>query len=112
MVTATDPPPSGAYWADGGIVAAGAAAVSPVDHAIIVGDGVFETLKVIDGMPEDTVAPNVIISGLMRRMNKRIYQCDVPHQSRVEGSAGLVRLRLFRLATRCFVQTVAAAMRR
>ena len=51
MVTTTDPPPSGAYWADGGIVAAGAAAVSPVDHAIIVGDGVFETLKVIDGVP-------------------------------------------------------------
>ena len=36
---------------DGEIVAAGVAAVSPVDHAIIVGDGVFETLKVIDGMP-------------------------------------------------------------
>ena len=45
------PPPSGAYWVDGEIVAAGVAAVSPVDHAIIVGDGVFETLKVIDGMP-------------------------------------------------------------
>ena len=45
------PPPSGAYWADGGIVQAGAAAVSPVDHAVIVGDGVFETLKVVDGVP-------------------------------------------------------------
>ncbi|MCS5678563.1 MAG: aminotransferase class IV [Acidimicrobiales bacterium] len=45
------PPPSGAYWVDGEIVAAGVAAVSPVDHAIIVGDGVFETLKVIDGTP-------------------------------------------------------------
>ena len=45
------PPPSGAYWVDGEIVAAGVAAISPVDHAIIVGDGVFETLKVIDGVP-------------------------------------------------------------
>jgi len=51
MVAAADPPPSGAYWADGGIVAAGARAVSPVDHAIIVGDGVFETLKVTSGVP-------------------------------------------------------------
>ncbi|MEE2630727.1 MAG: aminotransferase class IV [Actinomycetota bacterium] len=51
MVTAADPPPSGAYWAQGGIVAAGSAAVSPVDHAIIVGDGVFETLKVVSGVP-------------------------------------------------------------
>jgi branched-chain amino acid aminotransferase len=32
-------------------VQAGAAAVSPVDHAVIVGDGVFETLKVVDGVP-------------------------------------------------------------
>ncbi|SVE22169.1 uncharacterized protein METZ01_LOCUS475023, partial [marine metagenome] len=32
----SSPPPSGAHWADGGIVAAGAAAVSPVDHAVIV----------------------------------------------------------------------------
>ena len=47
----TSPPPSGAYWADGGIVAAGAAAVSPIDHAVIVGDGVFETLKVVNGTP-------------------------------------------------------------
>ena len=47
----SSPPPSGAYWADGGIVPAGAAAVSPVDHAVIVGDGVFETLKVVNGTP-------------------------------------------------------------
>ena len=47
----SSPPPPGAHWADGGIVAAGAAAVSPVDHAIIVGDGVFETLKVVNGVP-------------------------------------------------------------
>ena len=44
-------PPPGAYWVDGEIVAAGVAAVSPVDHASIVGDGVCETLKVGDGVP-------------------------------------------------------------
>ena len=47
----SSPPPSGAYWVDGGLVAAGTAAVSPVDHAVIVGDGVFETLKVVNGTP-------------------------------------------------------------
>ena len=51
MDGASSPPPPGAYWVDGEIVAAGVAAVSPVDHAIIVGDGVFETLKVVDGVP-------------------------------------------------------------
>ena len=47
----SSPSPPGAYWVDGEIVAAGVAAVSPVDHAIIVGDGVFEPLKVVDGVP-------------------------------------------------------------
>tara|TARA_B100000949_G_scaffold147725_1_gene129740 strand:- start:140 stop:988 length:849 start_codon:yes stop_codon:yes gene_type:complete len=47
----SSPSPPGAYWVNGEIVAAGVAAVSPVDHAIIVGDGVFETLKVVDGVP-------------------------------------------------------------
>ena len=47
----SSPSPPGAYWVDGEIVAAGVAAVSPVAHAIIVGDGVFETLKVVDGVP-------------------------------------------------------------
>ncbi len=51
MGSVASPPPSGAYWVDGAIVAAGTAAVSPVDHAIIVGDGVFETLKVVNGVP-------------------------------------------------------------
>ena len=47
----SSPSPPGAYWVDGEIVAGGVAAVSPIDHAIIVGDGVFETLKVVDGVP-------------------------------------------------------------
>ena len=51
MDGASFPPPPGAYWVGGEIVAAGVAAVSPIDHAIIVGDGVFETLKVVDGVP-------------------------------------------------------------
>ena len=51
MKCVSSPPPPGAYWVNGEIVAAGVAAVSPVDHAIIVGDGVFETLKVVDGVP-------------------------------------------------------------
>ena len=51
MDGASSPSPPGAYWVGGEIVAAGVAAVSPIDHAIIVGDGVFETLKVVDGVP-------------------------------------------------------------
>ena len=39
----------GVCWVDGQIVDAGDGSVSAMDHSIVVGDGVFETLKVVDG---------------------------------------------------------------
>ena len=41
----------GACWVNGEIVDPLAGSVSAVDHGIVVGDGVFETLKVVNGVP-------------------------------------------------------------
>src|SRR5690606_26035653 len=52
--TMADPaPPSlqGLVWLDGEVVESHRARVSPLDHGFTVGDGVFETMKVIDGTP-------------------------------------------------------------
>ena len=38
-------------WLDGAVVDADAAKVSVFDHGLTVGDGVFETAKVLDGVP-------------------------------------------------------------
>jgi branched-chain amino acid aminotransferase len=38
-------------WLDGALVPATDAGVSPFDHGLLVGDGVFETLRVYDGVP-------------------------------------------------------------
>lgn len=38
-------------WLDGRLVRVADAAVSPFDHGMTVGDGVFETLKVVEGSP-------------------------------------------------------------
>lgn len=38
-------------WIDGRMVPAGEARVSPFDHGLLTGDGVFETLIVYDGQP-------------------------------------------------------------
>jgi len=38
-------------WVNGAMVAADEARVSPFDHGLLVGDGVFETLRVYDGVP-------------------------------------------------------------
>jgi branched-chain amino acid aminotransferase len=39
----------GAVWIDGTICDAADAVISPFDHSVTVGDGIFETLKIIDG---------------------------------------------------------------
>jgi branched-chain amino acid aminotransferase len=38
-------------WLDGELVDAATARVSPFDHGLLVGDGVFETVRVYDGRP-------------------------------------------------------------
>jgi branched-chain amino acid aminotransferase len=38
-------------WLDGAVVSADEARVSPFDHGLLVGDGVFETLRVYAGVP-------------------------------------------------------------
>lgn len=38
-------------WLNGALVSVNDAKISPFDHGLTVGDGVFETLKVIDGVP-------------------------------------------------------------
>jgi branched-chain amino acid aminotransferase len=38
-------------WLDGDLVDAARARISPFDHGLLVGDGVFETIRVYDGVP-------------------------------------------------------------
>jgi branched-chain amino acid aminotransferase len=50
-MTRGDRPSGGAVWINGALVAPAEAVVSVFDHGFTVGDGVFETLKVISGQP-------------------------------------------------------------
>ena len=43
--------PEGLVWLDGSLVDASEATVSVFDHGLTVGDGVFDTLKAVDGRP-------------------------------------------------------------
>ncbi len=38
-------------WVNGRLAAAGSLAVSPVDHGLVVGDGAFETVELVNGLP-------------------------------------------------------------
>ena len=53
-----------------------------------------------------TLAPNIIISGLLARRGCRIYNTPVPHQGRTTGTVSIVKWKLWKLAARAFVQTI------
>ena len=38
-------------WVDGSLVGPGESSVAALDHGITVGDGVFETMKIVDALP-------------------------------------------------------------
>ena len=51
MVPAEPQDPVGVNWANGRILGPGEAAIQATDHSVVVGDGVFETTGVLDGVP-------------------------------------------------------------
>lgn len=60
-------------------------------------------------LPEDTFAPNVILSGLAIRQGLRIYEHSVPYRPRATGSVSIGSWRLWWAAMKSFHQTVRAA---
>ncbi len=62
---------------------------------------------IIDRIPADTFAPNVIISGALARAGTRIGNLPVPHQGRRTGSVSIVKWKLWKAAFRSFGQALA-----
>lgn len=60
----------------------------------------------IQQIPENTVAPNVIISGALGRARCRIYDHRVPHNKRRTGQVSIANWKLLKLAVRAFWQTI------
>jgi glycosyltransferase involved in cell wall biosynthesis len=64
----------------------------------------------VETLPDDLFAPNVILSGLAVREGLRIWQTSVPHQGRRHGGGSLVSLgKIARTAMRSLRQTLAVA---
>jgi len=57
-------------------------------------------------LPDDAIAPNVIISGLAGYARLRIFQTEVRDVGAPVGSAGLAKFKLWRVAARSFVQVL------
>lgn len=62
--------------------------------------------RIVDRIPPDTFAPNIIISGAAALWRARILNLAVPHEGRRTGSVSIVKWKLWRAACRSFLQTV------
>lgn len=61
---------------------------------------------IVERLPADTFAPNVIISGAVAMGRWRIANEPVPHQGRRTGKVSIVKWRLWKAAARSLVQTI------
>jgi dolichol-phosphate mannosyltransferase len=62
--------------------------------------------KIIRHIPNDTFAPNVIISGILSRSKARIYEYSVPHETRRTGKVSITKWKLWKSAVKSFWQTL------
>ncbi|NUQ61741.1 MAG: glycosyltransferase family 2 protein [Pirellulales bacterium] len=66
-----------------------------------------EVLKpIVARIPDDTFAPNVIISGAFARWGARIANIPVPYEGRKTGTVSIVKWKLWKAAMRSFWQTL------
>jgi glycosyltransferase involved in cell wall biosynthesis len=57
-------------------------------------------------IPDDTFAPNLIISGIANIRKMRIKQLDVVHHNRETGEVSIKKWKLFKAAFKSFLQTM------
>ena len=62
--------------------------------------------EIIAALPDDSFAPNIIISGALASSGARICNCPVPHEGRRTGSVSIVKWRLWKAALKSFRQTL------
>ncbi|MEW5818725.1 MAG: glycosyltransferase family 2 protein [Cyanobacteriota bacterium] len=57
-------------------------------------------------IPEDTFAPNVILTGIASNKKFRIYEIPVSYKLRTTGEVSIKKWKLFKVAARSFMQTI------
>lgn len=57
-------------------------------------------------IPENTFAPNLIVTGMASRKKMRVYQANISHQPRQSGEVSIRKFRLLKAAIKSFLQTI------
>ncbi len=62
--------------------------------------------RIIDKLPDNIFAPNIIISGAFSRAHLRILNIPIPHLPRQTGKVSIIKLKLVKAAMKAFMQTM------
>ena len=62
--------------------------------------------EIYNMIPENTFAPNVIISGMAARKHMRFYEMPVPQHDRTTGEVSIKKWKLLKAAFKSFWQTI------
>lgn len=62
--------------------------------------------QIVDQIPADTFAPNVIISGVLCKSGLRTYEHPVFHENRKTGRVSIVKWKIWKSAAKSFWQTL------
>ncbi|MCH2110670.1 MAG: glycosyltransferase family 2 protein [Polyangiaceae bacterium] len=65
-----------------------------------------ELEQVIQHIPDNTFAPNVLISGGFSKGSRRVLNIAIPHHDRETGQVSIVKWGLWKAAIRSFFQTI------
>ena len=65
--------------------------------------------SIYSAIPENTFAPNVIISGMTAKTRLRFFEMPVPQKDRQTGEVSIKKWKLLKAAMKSFAQTVAFA---
>lgn len=61
---------------------------------------------IVERIPDDTFAPNVIISGVLSRSRRPLKNIPVPHEGRRTGTVSIMKWKLWRAAFKSLRQTM------
>ena len=57
-------------------------------------------------IPEDTFAPNLVVSGFVSKNKLNVFQYPIPHQNRETGEVSIKKWKLFKAAFISMIQTI------
>ncbi len=61
---------------------------------------------IVFAIPDDTFAPNILISGVLSKRRARIHNTLVTHENRKTGTASLTSAKVWKVAAKSFKQTL------